>query len=239
MAAELVPMAGKVHTGTSRPTSASTRPTSAGSAREGSPGLAMSQRPTSAGSRDSAGRPSTASLYRPTSASSAGAQARDDAANQACSEGPSRPASAKNQATQARSAAPETEGFVSTPHGQRSGSPTSKGGRLLGAHSLENTVTQGTDSGRRALEEELQQPVLTPIPNSLATSLEKQLGTAIGLKGKNRLVPRLPRDVVHCLHGQNCCWRWLARAAMEEICGSSLASVSLADGISQMKEETW
>ncbi|CAE7691930.1 unnamed protein product [Symbiodinium pilosum] len=219
---------GKVRSCTSRPTSASasTRPTSAGSGREGSPGrpsLALSQRPTSAGSaQDSAGRPSMTSLYRPTSARSRPGSAKSQPACRASLEGPE-----GSTAAQAAQAA----------HVPARGESPTRGGRLLGPHSLESTVTQGADYGRRALEEELQQPVLTPIPNSIATSLEKQLGTAIGLKGRNRLVPRLPRDVVHCLHGQSCCWRWLARAAMEEASGSSFASMSLADSIAMIKQE--
>ncbi|CAE7562529.1 unnamed protein product [Symbiodinium natans] len=219
----------------SRPASASTRPPSAGSVREGSPGqlsIAMSQRPTSAGSvHDSVGRPSTASLYRP---ASAGSTAPTSA------EGPSRPRSAQSQASpnpasapSARRASLETEGSVAR---SAQGDSPSRANRPLGPRSLENT-TQGSDLSRRAVEEELQQPVLTPVPNSLATPLEKQIGTAIGLKGRSRIVPRLPRDVVQCLHGQSCCWRWLARAALEQIHGSSLASMSLADGVTLMKEE--
>ncbi|OLQ02933.1 hypothetical protein AK812_SmicGene14169 [Symbiodinium microadriaticum] len=207
----------------SRPTSASTRPPSAGSVREGSPGLSsLSQRPTSAGS-------TSASLYRPTSAGTVQG-----------SEVSSRPVSAKSQAgpvnTTTCRASLEAEESVNTGHTARGDSP-SRGGRLLGPHSQDNAITQSSDFSRRAVEEELQQPVLTPIPNSIATPLERQMGTAIGLKGRNRLVPRLPRDVVQCLHGQNCCWRWLARAAMEEIYCGSLACVSLADGVTMMKEE--
>ena len=192
----------------------------------------MSQRPTSAGSvHDSVGRPSTASLYRP---ASAGSTAPTSA------EGPSRPRSAQSQASpnpasapSARRASLETEGSVAR---SAQGDSPSRANRPLGPRSLENT-TQGSDLSRRAVEEELQQPVLTPVPNSLATPLEKQIGTAIGLKGRSRIVPRLPRDVVQCLHGQSCCWRWLARAALEQIHGSSLASMSLADGVTLMKED--
>ena len=183
------------------------------------------------------------SLYRPTSASSAGTHPAREESAYAYAEG-SRPGSAKSQPA-CRASLEGPEGSTAAQAAQaaqaahvpaRGESP--RGGRLLGPHSLESTVTQGADYGRRALEEELQQPVLTPIPNSIATSLEKQLGTAIGLKGRNRLVPRLPRDVVHCLHGQNCCWRWLARAAMEEASGSSFASMSLADSIAMIKQES-
>lgn len=87
------------------------------------------------------------------------------------------------------------------------------------------------------MEEELGEPVLTRIPNSIATQLEKQVATAIGLRGRARLVPRLPRSVVSCKHGSDCCWRWLARAALEEIWGSSLATLSLAECVKKMKEE--
>ena len=135
----------------SRPTSASTRPPSAGSVREGSPGLS-SQRPTSAGSTSaSLSRPSNASLYRPTSAGSA-VQG---------SEVSSRPVSAKSQAGPVNPstcrASLETEESVNNGHAARGDSP-SRGGRLLGPHSQDNAITQSSDFSRRAVEEELQQP---------------------------------------------------------------------------------
>ena len=48
--------------------------------------------------------------------------------------------------------------------------------------------------GRRSLEEELREPTLTCIPGAVATSLEKQVAMAIGLRGDNTMVPRLPRS---------------------------------------------
>lgn len=205
-----VPVPPGTKTGYSR---ASTRPTSATTACSDSP----------------RSRP-----QRPLSARSTGSR---DARNSACYEAdfatnswsdwqsaPSRPTSAKSQAGQ----------VASTPQTARRLSNASGSEMIpVRADSARSTRTPEHHS----LEEELSEPVLTRIPNSIATQLEKQVATAIGLRGRARLVPRLPRSVVSCKHGSDCCWRWLARAALEEIWGSSLATLSLAECVKKMKEE--
>jgi len=100
-----------------------------------------------------------------------------------------------------------------------------------------SALVGGLDLGRRALEEEILEPVLAPVPWSLATPLEKQLAAVIGIKGKQCTVPRLPRDVDGCKTGGRCCWRWLARAALQEVSGISLTNRSLAETVPSMKKE--
>jgi len=100
-----------------------------------------------------------------------------------------------------------------------------------------SALVGGFDLGRRALEEEILEPILAPVPWSLATPLEKQLAAVIGTKGKQCTVPRLPRDVDGCKTGGRCCWRWLARAALQEVSGISLTNRSLAEFVPSMKKE--
>ena len=153
---------------------------------------------------------------------------------------PSRPTSAKSQAGQVAST-PQTARRLSNASGYEMipvRADSARSTRTPEHHSLEEQIIASPDFGRRCVEEELSEPVLTRIPNSIATQLEKQVATAIGLRGRARLVPRLPRSVVSCKHGSDCCWRWLARAALEEIWGSSLATLSLAECVKKMKEDT-
>ena len=187
---------------------------------------------------------------RPLSARSTGSR---DARNSACYEAdfatnswsdwqsaPSRPTSAKSQAGQVAST-PQTARRLSNASGYEMipvRPDSARSTRTPEHHSLEEQIIASPDFGRRCVEEELSEPVLTRIPNSIATQLEKQVATAIGLRGRARLVPRLPRSVVSCKHGSDCCWRWLARAALEEIWGSSLATLSLAECVKKMKEDT-
>jgi len=221
-----VPVPPGTKTGYSR---ASTRPTSATTACSDSP----------------RSRP-----QRPLSARSTGSR---DARNSACYEAdfatnswsdwqsaPSRPTSAKSQAGQVAST-PQTARRLSNASGSEMipvRADSARSTRTPEHHSLEEQIIASPDFGRRCVEEELSEPVLTRIPNSIATQLEKQVATAIGLRGRARLVPRLPRSVVSCKHGSDCCWRWLARAALEEIWGSSLATLSLAECVKKMKEDT-
>lgn len=165
---------------------------------------------------------------RPLSARSTGSR---DARNSACYEAdfatnwsdwqsaPSRPTSAKSQAGQVAST-PQTARRLSNASGYEmipAHADSARSTRTPEHHSLEEQIIASPDFGRRSVEEELSEPVLTRIPNSIATQLEKQVATAIGLRGRARLVPRLPRSIVSCKHGSDCCWRWLARAALEEI----------------------
>lgn len=200
---------------------ASTRPTSAGTAGSDSP-RARPQRPWSARSAGSREARNSVCYEDPIHSWSASD----------LQSAPSRPTSARSRASVAYvKRVPNVASDVAGP----SDSPRSS--RYIEHHSLEEQIIASPDFGRRSMEEELREPVLTPIPNSLGTPLEKQIATAIGRKGKGRLVPRLPRTAVSCKHGSDCCWRWLARAALEEIWGSSLASLSLAESVTKIKED--
>jgi len=94
----------------------------------------------------------------------------------------------------------------------------------------------GFSCTRRELEEELQPPPLTPVPARLATPLERQLAEALGISGCEAM-PRLPMEAEGCRHGGRCCWRWLARAALEHISGGPMGHWSLPEMVTSMKEE--
>lgn len=207
---------------------ASTRPTSAGTAVSDSP-RSRGQRPWSA--RSGEARSSTVTYEADATASWSDLSA------------PSRPTSAKSHGAPGQAQATGTDSAgrrsaVSALELVNPSRPESAASRQIDHHSLEEQVLASPDFGRRSLEEELREPILTPIPNSIATPLEKQIATAVGLRGRARLVPRLPRTVVGCKHGADCCWRWLARVALEQIWGSSLASFSLAESVQKIKEDT-
>ena len=204
----------------------STRPTSAGSLRETSQNLSRS-RPLSAGSGQDAPR----FVLHESVAQVDGSDVWPELPSRPTSAGYSRPTSAGYSYSVTRRSSASISARGDSPN------HAATLAREPEPHSLEQMIIGSPDFGRRTLEEELREPVLTPIPSTLATPLEKQIGTAIGLKGKGRQVPRLPRDVVSCKHGSTCCWRWLARAALEEVAGTSLASMSLAEGVAQIKEE--
>lgn len=195
-------------------------------------------RPTSAGSyRDvSLSRPSSAGVRpavqsRPTSAGSSSAsciKTRQDSARSLHSQ--------------------RAFGDSFAPHGRVPARPASAG--AIGREQKESQalaldLALSPDEGglgdttRRALEEELREPVLAPVPLSLATPLEKQIAAAIGIKDKHDgpQIPRLPREVEACKQGSRCCWRWLARAALEEVSGQSFQMMSLGDAVSSLKVE--
>jgi len=122
----------------------------------------------------------------------------------------------------------QTSTYLSQQLGSRPGSraasrPSSAGRRLTPAapsvHMAPGAAC-GTMGGGlvRALEEELRGPALGPVPASLSTPMERCVAEALGLTG-GQLVPRLPLDVEQCDLGGRCCWRWLARAALEHIAG--------------------
>ena len=157
-----VPVPPGTKTGYSR---ASTRPTSATTTCSGSP----------------RSRP-----QRPLSARSTGSR---DARNSACYEAdfatnswsdwqsaPSRPTSAKSQAGQVAST-PQTARRLSNASGYEMipvRPDSARSTRTPEHHSLEEQIIASPDFGRRCVEEELSEPVLTRIPNSIATQLEKQ-----------------------------------------------------------------
>jgi len=90
--------------------------------------------------------------------------------------------------------------------------------------------------GPRALEEELQPTPLTPVPVQQATPLERQLAMALGLEAELHW-PRLPLEVGSCEQGGRCCWRWLARAALERVAGVPMSHLGLADMVASLREE--
>lgn len=92
---------------------------------------------------------------------------------------------------------------------------------------------------RRDLEEELEPPPLTPIPvlqANLASALERQVAEALGIPDKQP-IPRLPPDTESCRQGGKCCWRWLARAAVDHISGEPTAHAPLPQMVQTLKEE--
>lgn len=111
---------------------------------------------------------------------------------------------------------------LSRPGSARSQRPVSAGRRLA------------APSGD--LEEEMQQPPLTLVPHALATPLEERFAAALGLRHAAE-VPRLPTDVEGCSSGGRCCWRWLARAAVEQINGKTISNCGLGDAIHSIKSE--
>ncbi|CAK9037249.1 unnamed protein product [Durusdinium trenchii] len=201
----------------------STRPTSAGTARSESP-RSRNQRPLSARSAGSAWEARASASPSPDFTDS-------------WSELPSRPGSRPGSRPTSATTGGISGAVTRRPSADGPGAVPNDASRAPEVHSLEQHIMASPDFGRRSLEEELREPILTPIPNSLGTPLEKQVATAIGLRGKGRNVLRLPRSVVSCKHGCDCCWRWLARAALEQIWGGSLASLSLADSVLKIKEE--
>lgn len=88
----------------------------------------------------------------------------------------------------------------------------------------------------QALEEELEPPPLSPVPVGLATKLEMQLAQVLGL-GDQQVVPRLPRNVAACSHGSRCCWRWLARAALEQVAGLPAEHLGLSQMVAGLRDE--
>jgi len=87
-----------------------------------------------------------------------------------------------------------------------------------------------------ALEEELGHQPLKLVPEALGTELEKKFSEALGIT-KQKKVLRLPLDVRCCLLGGQCCWRWLARAALEVVSGMPLGHLSLPQMVSSLRDE--
>lgn len=85
-------------------------------------------------------------------------------------------------------------------------------------------------------DETLPWEVLGPVPESLATPMEKQLAKAIGLEG-HHVVVRLPYDAEMCPSGPRCYWRWLGRAILERVSSERLCNMTLPDAISKVRRE--
>jgi len=109
------------------------------------------------------------------------------------------------------------------------GRPVFMGGRMV-------PTTWCRSWGQRALEEELKPLPLTPVPVHMATPLEAQLAEALGVADSKNW-PRLPLEVGSCEQGNRCCWRWLARAALEQVAGVPLSHLSLPEAIARLREE--
>jgi len=77
---------------------------------------------------------------------------------------------------------------------------------------------------------------LTPVPVDLATPLEQQFAEVLGL-GSTGQALRLPGDVGSCNMGSRCCWRWMARAAIEQAAEEPTGHLSLAEAVAVVKEE--
>eukprot|EP00933_Yihiella_yeosuensis_P036151 TRINITY_DN2986_c0_g1_i1.p1 TRINITY_DN2986_c0_g1~~TRINITY_DN2986_c0_g1_i1.p1 ORF type:complete len:419 (-),score=63.89 TRINITY_DN2986_c0_g1_i1:432-1688(-) len=196
------------------------RPCSAGSVRQPQAPPAWRNRPASAGSVRSqpTGQPISWSRNGPSSAGSQ--QLRPSSA------GSQRPPTAP--ASNWPKTRPASAG--STRHGQDTSSARQHS--PMGRLSMDGPY----DLARRAIEEELREPNLTPVPAAMATPLERQVANAIGLHG-SATFPRLPRDVESCNSGGRCCWRWLARAAIEEVSGTSTTHLNLREAVPTLREE--
>jgi len=90
--------------------------------------------------------------------------------------------------------------------------------------------------GARALEEELKPAALAPVPAHMATPLERQFAEVLGIEDEV-MFPRLPLEVGSCESVSRCCWRWLTRAALEEISGEPLGHRDIADAVAELRRE--
>jgi hypothetical protein len=105
-------------------------------------------------------------------------------------------------------------------------------GRAAAAH---GAILAQKEAKRAALEEELWEPPLAPVPVALATPLERRMADVLQINGGD--VPRLPHCVQACQQGNQCCWRWLARAALEQVAGGSLSHLSLGEAVATLRDE--
>lgn len=86
------------------------------------------------------------------------------------------------------------------------------------------------------MEDEVRPPPLYELPWHLSTPLERQFARAVGLKdGTSSL--RLPGDVEACNRGGHCCWRWLARAAVERVLDESVSHITLGEAVNNARQE--
>eukprot|EP00929_Paragymnodinium_shiwhaense_P015114 TRINITY_DN123135_c0_g1_i1.p1 TRINITY_DN123135_c0_g1~~TRINITY_DN123135_c0_g1_i1.p1 ORF type:complete len:424 (+),score=88.38 TRINITY_DN123135_c0_g1_i1:167-1438(+) len=142
---------------------------------------------------------------------------------------------AKAAQAQARSTGGSTR--PSRPASAGSSRPVSRpasAGRHHGRDAPWAAAAQAAAQQKAAIEEELHGHVLTPIPAALATPLERRVAEVLGLADEPDY-PRLPLDTEACAHGGRCCWRWLARAALEEVGGELLAKRCAAEGLTRLE----
>mmetsp|Transcript_98149 Transcript_98149/g.246112 ORF Transcript_98149/g.246112 Transcript_98149/m.246112 type:complete len:321 (+) Transcript_98149:54-1016(+) len=86
------------------------------------------------------------------------------------------------------------------------------------------------------LEDEVHPPPLTELPWHLATPLERQFAKAVGMPEGSAAL-RLPSEVEACKLGGRCCWRWLARAAMERSFDSPVSHLGLGDAVREVRRD--
>merc|ERR1719462_174266 len=70
----------------------------------------------------------------------------------------------------------------------------------------------------------------------MATPLETQLALSLGVQDSSQY-PRLPLEVGACQQGPHCIWRWLARAALEEVSGEALGHLALPQAVAFVKDK--
>lgn len=73
------------------------------------------------------------------------------------------------------------------------------------------------------------------MPGHLSTSLERQFAAALGLSGK--YVLRLPLEASACSQTAGCLWRWLARAAVEEVTCTASQSTGFPKVVANARAE--
>lgn len=86
------------------------------------------------------------------------------------------------------------------------------------------------------LDEELHQPPLAPVPLELATPLERQFAAVLGLPDGHPAL-HLPPEVQACTKGPHCCWRWLARAAIEQVAQRPTTHLRLSEAVNDIQDE--
>lgn len=86
------------------------------------------------------------------------------------------------------------------------------------------------------LQEELQPPPLGDIPWQAATVLERHFAKTLGM-GEMQMAMRLPPDTEVCPLGGRCCWRWLARGAIERVMDRTVSHLTLSDAVKSSAEE--
>jgi len=90
--------------------------------------------------------------------------------------------------------------------------------------------------GERALEEEMKPTPLGPVLAEIATPLEQQLARVLGVEDESHW-PRLPMEVGSCDQGGKCCWRWLARAALEQVAGEPMSHLVLSEVVASLRSD--
>lgn len=78
---------------------------------------------------------------------------------------------------------------------------------------------------------------LEPVPKELASPMELQIASALGLSDRP-CIQRLPTGIEQCsARGGGCFWQWLARAALEEVAGVQLGHLDLPGMVASLRDE--